>query len=87
MLTDGFDTGSTRTLNDARDEVHKADAAVHAIQYRGGFGGKTDLYGRYVVAFRPERVNLGKLPNEVRVEVARPEVSVRARKTYFAELP
>lgn len=45
MLTDGFDTGSTRTLNDARDEVHKADAAVYAIQYRGGFGGKADLYG------------------------------------------
>jgi VWFA-related protein len=119
MLTDGFDTGSNRTLNEARDEVHKADAAVYAIQYPGGFGGKfapdllqlisetggtrfnasadelthimerlaADLYGRYVVAFRPERLNLGKLRHEVRVRVTRPQVSVRVRKTYFAELP
>lgn len=119
MLTDGFDTGSHHTLKDARDEAHKADAAVYAIQYAGGFGGKfapdliqlvsetggirfhaaadepariierlkADLYQRYVVAFRPEKLNLGKLRHEVRVQVIRPEVRVRARKTYFAELP
>ena len=118
MLTDGFDTGSHHTWNAARDEVHKADAAVYAIQYPGGFGGKfapdlfqlvtetggtrfhasadkpawmierlkAHLYERYVLAFRPERLNLGKLRHEVRVQVIRPQVTIRARKTYFAEL-
>lgn len=119
MLTDGFDTGSHRTLNDARDEVQQADAAVYVVQYPGGFGGrftpdlfqlvtetggtrfsasadepsriierlKGDLFHRYVVAFRPERFNFEKLRHEVRIQVIRPDVSVRARKTYFAELP
>ncbi len=119
LLTDGFDTGSSRTLNEARDEIHKANASVYAIQYPGGFGGKfapdllqlvretggarfqssegdpahiigrlkADLDTRYMLAFRPERLNVDKIRHEVRVQVIRPEVSIRARKTYFAELP
>jgi hypothetical protein len=35
--------------------------------------------------FRPERVTFGKLKHEVRVEVTRPDLSVRARKTYFED--
>jgi VWFA-related protein len=46
---------------------------------------ETDLRQRYVIGFRPERVTFGKLRHEVRVEVARPDFSVRARKTYFEE--
>lgn len=46
---------------------------------------ETDLRGRYVVGFRPERVTFGKLMHEVRVEVTRPDLSVRARKTYFED--
>jgi VWFA-related protein len=39
ILTDGFDTGSTHTWQQAAAEAHRADAAVYAIQYPGGFGG------------------------------------------------
>jgi VWFA-related protein len=46
---------------------------------------KTDLRGRYMVGFRPERVTFGKLRHEVRVEVTRPNLSVRARNTYFED--
>jgi hypothetical protein len=44
---------------------------------------ETDLRRRYVVGFRPEKVTFGKLRHEVRIEVARPDLTVRARKTYF----
>jgi len=44
---------------------------------------ETDLRLRYVVGFRPESVTFGKLRHEVRVEVTRPNLSVRARKKYF----
>ena len=37
------------------------------------------------VGFRPETVTFGKLWHEVRVEVTRPDLSVRARKTYFED--
>ena len=46
---------------------------------------ETDLRRRYVVGFRPERVTFGKLRHEIRVEVTRPDLSVRARKTYFED--
>jgi len=44
---------------------------------------ETDLRRRYVVGFRPEKVTFGKLRHEVRIEVTRPDLTVRARKTYF----
>jgi len=44
-----------------------------------------DLRRRYVVGFRPETVTLGKLRHEVRIEVTRPGLSVRARRTYFED--
>ncbi len=43
---------------------------------------QTDLRRRYVLGVRPERLS-GKLLHDVRVEVTRPDLSVRARKTYF----
>lgn len=43
---------------------------------------ETDLRHRYVLGFRPERLS-GKVRHEVRVEVTRPDLTVRARKTYF----
>jgi hypothetical protein len=44
---------------------------------------ETDLRRRYVVGFRPEKVTFGKLRHEVRIEVTRPDLTVRARKTSF----
>jgi VWFA-related protein len=43
---------------------------------------ETDLRHRYVLGFRPERLS-GKVRHEIRVEVTRPDLTVRARKTYF----
>jgi hypothetical protein len=43
---------------------------------------ETDLRRRYVLGFRPERLS-GKIRHDVRVEVTRPNMSVRARKAYF----
>jgi VWFA-related protein len=43
---------------------------------------ETDLRRRYVLGFRPERLS-GKIRHDVRVEVTRPDVTVRARKVYF----
>jgi Ca-activated chloride channel family protein len=43
---------------------------------------ETDLRRRYVLGFRPEKLS-GKVRHDVRVEVTRPDVSVRARKVYF----
>jgi Ca-activated chloride channel family protein len=117
ILTDGFDSGSSHSWRQAADEALKADGAVYAIQYPGGFGGRfapdlyrlvaeaggatfqapqgdlepivsrieTDLRRRYVLGFHPERLS-GRIRHEVRVEVTRPDLSVRARKVYF-ELP
>lgn len=45
---------------------------------------ETDLRHRYVLGFRPERLS-GKVRHEIRVEVTRPDLTVRARKTYFLE--
>lgn len=46
---------------------------------------QTDLRRRYVVGFRPETVTFGKLRHELRIEVIRPELSVRARRAYFED--
>ena len=46
---------------------------------------ETDLRRRYVIGFRPEKVTLGKLRHEVRIEAVRPDLSVRARRTYFED--
>ena len=43
---------------------------------------ETDLRRRYVLGVEPERLS-GKLRHEVRVEVARPDLTVRWRNTYF----
>jgi VWFA-related protein len=115
ILTDGFDTGSTHTWREAADEIARAEAAVYAIQYRSGLGGRfapdlyrlleesggawfgapageeygpivsrieTDLRRRYVLGFRPDAAG-GRVRHEVRVEVTRPDLVVRARKAYF----
>jgi VWFA-related protein len=50
------------------------DAAVSRIE--------TDLRRRYVLGVEPERLS-GKLRHDIRVEVTRPDLTVRARKTYF----
>ncbi len=39
LITDGFDTGSVHSWRDAADEVHKAEVAVYAVQYRSDLGG------------------------------------------------
>jgi VWFA-related protein len=115
ILTDGLDSGSTHTLNQALDELHKAGVTAYAIQYPSDSGAKfapdlyrlaaatggtrfappgdaydpivtriqTDLRRRYVLGFRPEQLSLGKVRHQVRVEVARPDLTVRARSTYF----
>jgi VWFA-related protein len=116
VLTDGFDSGSSRTWQQAADAASQADAGIYAIQYRSGFGRsfapdlyrlvteaggtwfsppdgdtspivariETDLRHRYVLGFRPERLS-GKVRHKIRVEVARPDVTVRARRTYFQQ--
>ena len=116
MLTDGFDSGSTHTWNQAADAANGSDASVYAIQYQSDFGGtfapdlyrligetrgarfraphgdylkivsriETDLRHRYVLGFRPERLS-GKVRHDVRIEVTRPDLNVRARKTYFQD--
>ena len=43
---------------------------------------ETDLRRRYVLGFRPDPFG-GPLRHEVRVEVTRPDLKVRARKAYF----
>ncbi len=118
ILTDGLDSGSTKTWRQAADEAAKASTVVYAIQYQSAFGktfapdlyrfvGETggttfralgseyetivsrlekDLRRRYVVGFRPERLS-GKVRHEVRVKVMRPDLTVRARKTYFYDQP
>lgn len=45
---------------------------------------ETDLRHRYVLGFRPERLS-GKVRHAIRVEVTRPDLTVRARRTYFQE--
>jgi VWFA-related protein len=46
ILTDGFDSGSVHTWNEAADAANRASAPVYAIQYPSAFGGKfaPDLY-------------------------------------------
>jgi Ca-activated chloride channel family protein len=116
VLTDGFDSGSTHTWQQAADAANAADTRIYAIQYRSGFGRdfapdlyrlaaaaggvcfrapegdygailsriESDLRDRYVLGFRPERLS-GKIRHDVRVEAVRPELTVRARRTYFED--
>jgi VWFA-related protein len=44
---------------------------------------ETDLRRRYVLGFRPEKLSFNKSRHELRIEVGRPGLTVRARKTYF----
>jgi Ca-activated chloride channel family protein len=115
FLTDGIDSGSTHTLNQSLDELHKAGATAYAIHYPSDSGAKfapdlyrltaatggtrfqppgdaydpivtrlqTDLRRRYVLGFRPEQLSFGQVRHQVRVEVTRPDLTVRARNTYF----
>jgi Ca-activated chloride channel family protein len=45
---------------------------------------ETDLRRRYVLGFRPEKLS-GQRRHDVHIEVTRPDLSVRARKTYFED--
>lgn len=54
ILTDGFDSGSTHTLNQALDELHKAGATAYAIQYPSDSGAK----------FAPELYSSQQRPGE-----------------------
>lgn len=116
LLTDGFDSGSTHSWQQAADAASQADVNVYAIQYPSTFGRKfapdlyrlvadaggtcfqapageyaaivsrieTDLRQRYVLGFRPEQLS-GRVRHDIRVEVKRPDLTVRARRTYFQE--
>jgi hypothetical protein len=104
ILTDGFDTGSTHTWNEAADAVNRADASLYVKQYKTGSGrsfapdlssliiatGGTRDYQqifsrqRYVLGFHPEKLS-AKRKHEVRIEITRPDLTVRSRKTYFQE--
>jgi VWFA-related protein len=44
---------------------------------------ESDLRSHYVVGFRPENLSAGKVRHDVTIEVNRPGLTVRARKTYF----
>ena len=46
---------------------------------------ENDIRRRYVIGFRPETVTSGKLRHEVTIEVTRPDLSVRARRTYYED--
>ncbi len=77
ILTDGFDTGSTHTWQQAAAEAHRADAAVYAIQYPGGFGGvfAPDLY-RLIsetggASFRPPEGNLDPIVSRLETDLRR----------------
>jgi VWFA-related protein len=45
---------------------------------------ETDLRRRYVLGFRPEKLS-GKVRHDIRIDVTRPDLTVRARKTYFRD--
>jgi hypothetical protein len=67
-----------RMIADAGGEwftAREGDAAAVAERI------ETDLRHRYVLGFRPEELS-GKARHSIRVEVSRPDLTVRARKTY-----
>lgn len=47
---------------------------------------ETDLRHRYVLGFRPDRSSGGR-HHQIRIEVTRPDLTVRTRKTYFQDPP
>ena len=63
------------------DRVASAGRAAISLECRnrGGL-----LRRRYVLGFRPEKLS-GKRRHDVRIEVTRPDLIVRARKTYFQD--
>lgn len=65
--------GTTFRPPDGKSPSGKYSSIVSRIE--------TDLRNRYVLGFRPERLS-GKIRHEIRVEVTRPDLIVRARKTY-----
>lgn len=114
VLSDGNDTGSTHTLDQALTEVHRAGAIVYAIRYpdpltdisgdglsrlaletggtefappAGNYGRtleqiQLDLRSHYVLGISP---GSGAEPvHQLRVEVTRPNLTVRARRQYLA---
>jgi Ca-activated chloride channel homolog len=44
---------------------------------------EADLRSRYILAFRPTSLGVGNEPHRLRVEVTRPGLTVRARKSYL----
>ncbi len=119
LLTDGFDSGSSRTWRQAADQAARAGTQVYAVQYRSSSGAgyapdlyrlveeaggawfgppqessasqesgaiadrlEADLRRGYVLGVQPERLS-GRLRHELRVEVSRPDLTVRSRKVYF----
>jgi hypothetical protein len=88
-------------LNQTADAVPTADASLYAVQYRSGFGGNfaPDLYRLVADAggttfSPPDDQSPGGKYNRIvsRIEtdlrhryVTRPDLTVRARKTYFRE--
>ena len=55
------------------------DAGLDAVVARL----ESDLRNRYVLAFRPEHLTLGKQRHELLVEATRPNVTIRARRVYY----
>ena len=67
-----------RLVEDAGGAVFEPSTDQAAILSRI----ETDLRRRYVLGVQPEQLS-GKLRHDIRVEVTRPDLVVRARKTYF----
>ena len=44
---------------------------------------ETDLRRRYVLGFRPEKLTFNKPRHDLRIEVIRPDLTVRAKRAYF----
>jgi hypothetical protein len=119
ILSDGDDTGSTHTLNQAVEEAQGSDAIVYGIRYSNaetapsatppgdglsrlasetggvvfdppgnGYGEilsriEADLRSRYILGFHPSAAPTGNPRHQLRVEVTRPGLTVRARQEYF----
>lgn len=69
-----------RLAEEAGGTTFEASTGTNAIVSRL----QTDLRHRYVIGFRPEKSS-GQVRHEVRVEATRPDLTVRARKTYFRD--
>jgi VWFA-related protein len=115
ILSDGNDTGSTHSLNQALEEAQSSDAIVYAIRYpdgatapaadglsqltretggllfdppEAGYGEilariEADLRSRYVIGFHSSAASAGAAAHQLKVEVTRPGLTVRARRQYL----